>query len=507
MADNYNARKSSVGGGRLSSASSPNPSTTYSVTFQEHYTEVTPLLADHQQQPEDNVFLDHYRRNSAAAMTEDKNATTTTTTEEGDQSPTPQKDANLTRTFSTYGFVGSQEGKRITSFSYDSPLPKYQAVTNNTSIVICGHGSEIGADGTNSCEECAAQVENGLQTAKSQNGHGHPGDDHCHTMIYPAVDKAARVRLITASVLCLVFMTGEIIGGYLAGSLAIMTDAAHLLTDFASFMISLFSLWMATKPATQKMSFGWHRAEVMGALTSVLLIWVVTGILVYMAVERIISQEYDINAEVMLITSGVGVGVNILMGVVLYCQGGSHGHSHFGGSSHGHSHGDGHGKRKEDNINIRAAFIHVIGDFLQSIGVFIAALIIFFKPEWGITDPICTFLFSIIVLVTTITILKDVLMVLMEGSPKGIKFSEVQQTFLSIDGVVIVHNLRIWSLSMDKVALAAHVVIKPSGNTKQILKEASQLIRSKFNFMEITLQIEEYIDAMQDCTQCKVPED
>nr|CAD7606577.1 unnamed protein product [Timema genevievae] len=103
-----------------------------------------------------------------------------------------------------------------------------------------------------------------------------------------------------------------ITGGYLSSSLAIATDAAHLLTDFASFMISLISLWISARPPTRKMSFGWYRAEVIGALTSVLMIWVITAILVYMAIERVISKDFEINAVIMLITSAVGVLVNVV---------------------------------------------------------------------------------------------------------------------------------------------------------------------------------------------------
>ena len=107
-------------------------------------------------------------------------------------------------------------------------------------------------------------------------------------------------------------MIVEVIGGFLANSLAIATDAAHLLTDFASFMISLFSLWVGSRPKSIRMSFGWHRAEVIGALTSVLMIWVVTGILCYMAVQRIITKEYEIEAQIMVITATIGVIVNIM---------------------------------------------------------------------------------------------------------------------------------------------------------------------------------------------------
>ena len=96
----------------------------------------------------------------------------------------------------------------------------------------------------------------------------------------------ARRKLVTATVLCVFFMIAEIVGGVLSNSLAIATDAAHLLTDFASFLISLFAIWMAAKPKSQKMSFGWHRAEVLGATVSVLMIWLVTGILVYLAIMR-----------------------------------------------------------------------------------------------------------------------------------------------------------------------------------------------------------------------------
>jgi len=110
----------------------------------------------------------------------------------------------------------------------------------------------------------------------------------------------------------LLLLTLSLAGGYLSSSLAIATDAAHLLTDFASFMISLFALWVGSRPATRVMSFGWHRAEVLGALTSVLLIWVVTGILVYLAVQRVITRDFEIESTSMLITSGVGLVVNLV---------------------------------------------------------------------------------------------------------------------------------------------------------------------------------------------------
>lgn len=402
---------------------------------------------------------------------------------------------------------------------------------------------------------------------------------HCHRQRTEGVDVKARKKLIIASILCLFFMVAEIIGGYLSNSLAIATDAAHLLTDFASFMISLFAIWIAGRPSTQRMSFGWYRAEVLGALASVVMIWFITAILVWLAIQRVISGDYEVDAKIMLITSALAILVNLIMGFQL-----QHSHSHGGGSSgsssstghgHGHAHGDttktkkpsaipttaietptaplpggilqnsesglilaetnlstnkktysyqncdGHEngaattttmttttatlENEVENINVRAAFIHVLGDVLQSVGVFLAAVVIYFKPEWAIADPICTFVFSVIVLFTTFSIMKDALLVLMEGSPSYLHYAEVMEIFLNIPGVERVHNLRIWALSINKIALSAHLAVAPGANPKKILQEATTAVHLKYNFFETTIQIEDFTPEMEDCQQCTVP--
>lgn len=360
-------------------------------------------------------------------------------------------------------------------------------------VIYCVHGKPSGCCATVVSDQ--SKTGNAIINVPSETIKIDDEDQHCHVNNRPdSIDRKARRKLIIASILCLLFMVAEAVGGVLSSSLAIATDAAHLLTDFASFMISLFALWVASRKPTQAMSFGWYRAEVIGALTSVLTIWVVTGILVYLAAERIRHGDFEIDATIMLITSCFGVLVNLIMGITLH----QHGHSH-GGSAHS-------GEEHSENINVRAAYIHVIGDFLQSFGVLVAAIVIYYWPEWRIVDPICTFLFSILVLITTLNILKDTLNVLMEGLPKGIDFNSVLDTFLSIDGVVRVHNLRIWALSLDKTALAAHLAIKPGINPHDILKTASRKIHSKFNFFEMTLQIEDFQENMENCKQCQCPE-
>ncbi|MCJ8746369.1 hypothetical protein PDJAM_G00141090 [Pangasius djambal] len=350
---------------------------------------------------------------------------------------------------------------------------------------------------------------------------------HCHDSSRALEDreqekKMARKRLYIVSAVCLVFMVGEILGGYFAGSLAVMTDAAHLLVDFTSFIISLCSLWLSSRPATHTLNYGWHRAEILGALLSVFTIWLVTGVLVYLAVERLISDDFEIEGTVMLITSGCAVLANIIMAFTLYQSG--HGHSHGGLSAHGHGHNhakkknpsrtsanyhslenQGHRNKTQENASVRAAFVHVIGDLLQSVSVLVSALIIFFRPEYKIADPICTFLFSLFVLGTTITIMRDILVVLMEGTPAGVDYREVRESLLSIKGVKAVHNLHIWALTMNQAVLSAHVAIDDAAEPQLVLREITQSCFTIHSFHSVTIQLEQQSDQRPDCSLCQDP--
>ncbi|TRZ13339.1 hypothetical protein HGM15179_013770 [Zosterops borbonicus] len=238
-----------------------------------------------------------------------------------------------------------------------------------------------------------------------------------------------------------------ITGGYLAHSLAIMTDAAHLLTDVGSMSVSLFSLWVSNRPPTKAMTFGWYRSETLGALVSVLSIWVVTAALVYLAAARIISNDYEIEARAMLATSACAVGVNLVMAYILHQ------------SPAGHGHGTGAYEQLESSVSCQAAFVHVVGDLLQSLSVLVAATIIYFKPQCKIADPISTLFFSVFVLGSTITILRDVFRVLMEGTPRGLEFDVVKEELLGASGVRGVHDLHLWALTLSHPVVSVHVAV------------------------------------------------
>ncbi|KAM9023297.1 proton-coupled zinc antiporter SLC30A8 [Ara ararauna] len=324
----------------------------------------------------------------------------------------------------------------------------------------------------------------------------------------------ARRKLFVASVICIFFMIAEItgeyvclkraqFGGHIAGSLAVITDAAHILVDLTSFLISLFSLWLASKPPTKQLTFGWHRAEILGALLSMIIIWMVTGVLIYLASLRLLHPDYNIDATVMLITSACAVIANILLSLILHQTG--HGHSH-GAEAREHMSAPLE-KPALSNASLRAAFVHTIGDLFQSLSVLISALIMFFKPEYKIADPICTFVFSIFVLATTITILRDILIVLMEGTSKGFAYDEVKARILAVEKVESVHNLHLWSLTMNQTILSAHVVTADTEGSQKILRDITQALFEHYSFHSITIQIESGEDQKHDCIFCQEPRD
>ncbi|KAK6181245.1 hypothetical protein SNE40_009139 [Patella caerulea] len=360
---------------------------------------------------------------------------------------------------------------------------------------------------------------------------------HCHSKEKNDDKRVAKSKLLIVLCLCLLFMVIEAIGGVLSNSLALFTDVLHLGSDLISFLISLLAIYLSQKPPSRTMSFGYHRAEVVGALFSVLFIWMISGILCYIATLRIIHEHYtDVKADEMLITASLGVVFNLIMvGVlhtnVFYClsvehSNFGHNHSHRPGDSHSHtpfknsSHAS-YGTNNEsdatyqpmeespsssENINVRAAFIHCVGDIIQSLGVFIAALIIKLttEPKYRLADPICTFIFSIIVLFTTINIARDGIRVILEAVPQGISFESIKSELEAIEGVKMVHSLYIWPLTVGRNAVTVHLAKDAELDNPDIMETATRKLKSEFNFSYITVQVEDYnFEIMSKCTDCK----
>ncbi|KAK2522114.1 Slc30a4 [Columba guinea] len=322
--------------------------------------------------------------------------------------------------------------------------------------------------------------------------------------------RKVKQRLTLAALLYLLFMTGELIGGYVANSLAIMTDALHMLTDLSGIILTLLALWLSAKSPTKRFTFGFHRLEVLSAIISVLLVYILMAFLLYEAVQRTIHMDYEINGDIMLITAAVGVAVNLIMGFLLNQSGHLHSHSH----SHPHSHvpqsnppnaaqSGGHG---HSSLAVRAAFVHALGDLVQSIGVLVAAYIIRFKPEYKIADPICTYVFSILVVLTTVRILCDTGVIIMEGVPKHLNVDRIKEDLMKIEDVYSIEDLNVWSLTAGKTTAIVHLQLVPGSSSKweEVQSKARHLLLNTFGMYKCSVQLQTYRqERSKTCASCQ----
>ncbi|RUR30351.1 cation transporter [Vreelandella andesensis] len=280
--------------------------------------------------------------------------------------------------------------------------------------------------------------------------------------------------------IALVFTTGfaavEVFGGLIANSLALLSDAGHMLTDSLSLGVGAFAAWLVKKPASRQHSFGLKRAEVLGALFNVLFMFGVIIFIAYEAIRRM-ADTPAVAGSTVLVIGGLGLLVNIVVAWVLM--------------------------RGEQTINVRGALLHVMGDLLGSVAALVAGAIIYFGGPF-IADPILSLFVSLLILVSAIRLLREVTHVLMEGVPKGIDSHEVGCALVQVDGVCAVHDLHIWSISSNSRALAAHVDVESIGRWEELLPQLQTILREHFNINHSTLQPENSVirrtcDAGTDC--------
>ena len=352
-------------------------------------------------------------------------------------------------------------------------------------------------------------------------------------------NKVAMFKLKVISSVCFTFMTIEFIFGYLAGSLAIMSDATHLLSDLAGFLISLFSLIVALKPADKNFTFGYHRFEVLGALASVLIIWALTVWLLIAAVYRIKHPNPIVGLIMVCIAAGSLV-FNIIMNRILAYNpvvnsmdegmgaikiGDKKENTNINNNNNeeviininnkndmkealldnyttdenskenvnnlGMNESDlEHNLKADENPVIRAAYIHILGDMIQSTGVLLAALVIYLfqdtHPGVRILDPICTFGFAIVVLCITFPVSRDCFYVLLESTPRDLDIESLYNDLSNIKGVISVHDIHLWNISIGRPSIALHIICD---NPNEILKIANQKCK-EYGIKHCTIQTE-----------------
>ncbi len=355
--------------------------------------------------------------------------------------------------------------------------------------------------------------------------------------------KKVKAKLATILTICFLFILIELIGAKISNSIAIFTDVAHLFSDLLGFLFSYISVTLSTRKASDKMSFGLVRAEIIGALSSVIIIWAMSIWIAYEAIVRMVKiinhETILINPKAMLITSFLGFLINLIMAFCLHGEG--HGHSH-GKHKHKHSHGEhnhdhnhDHDHDHEDheeleeledhdeenrilnyeknedeeehellplkkngkknlssiksgeNQNIRAALVHIIGDMVQSLGVILASSIIFFNPTWIIVDPFISIMFTTIAISFSIPVIREIITLLMDSTPGNLDIFSFKDDLKKIKFVEEIHDIHVWNLSFGKPNMTAHIIC--SAHTEYVLKKATLICR-EVGIYHSTIQVE-----------------
>jgi cobalt-zinc-cadmium efflux system protein len=270
-------------------------------------------------------------------------------------------------------------------------------------------------------------------------------------------------RLKLALALSCIYFFAELIGGFLTNSLALLSDAGHMLSDIGALTLSLFAFRIAKRPATVSSTFGYHRVEILAALFNGLTLWLIVGVIFAAAYNRFLDPP-PVESYGMMVVASVGLLVNIVAGAILY---GSHHH----------------------NLNLRGAFLHIVSDALGSVGAIAAGLIMVFTG-WYVADPMISILIGLLILHASWNLVKESLSVLMQAVPKGIRLEDVQKCLEEVEGVSKVHDLHVWAVTSDLFTLSAHAVVENGGDFHQVLNGIEEALKERFNIEHTTIQLE-----------------
>lgn len=287
---------------------------------------------------------------------------------------------------------------------------------------------------------------------------------HSHHHDHSHRDHTNRKVLLISFILITGFMIVEFIGGFLTGSLALISDAGHMLSDSISLFLSFMAMWIAKKPATKTKTYGYKRIEILIALLNGITL---LGISIYIFIEAYhrFFNPVPISSFGMLIIAILGLLVNLLVAFLL---------------TRGNTH---------DNLNMRSALYHVFSDILGSISAIIAAILIYLFG-WHLADSIVSLLVALIVLYSAWNIIRDSIHILMEGVPDHLNIQEIKDSILSLDEVCDVHDLHVWTVTSGFPALSCHVVIEEEIHTQQLLDQLNHMIYEKYAIEHITIQLE-----------------
>lgn len=276
--------------------------------------------------------------------------------------------------------------------------------------------------------------------------------------------KTSRVKpLLFALILTSTFLVAEVIGGFITGSLALISDAAHMLTDVAALVIALVAIKIGQRPADAIRTFGYYRFEILAATFNTILLFMVAIYILYEAYQRL-SHPPEIYSTGMLVIASIGLVVNLISMRLLTAG-------------------------KDKSLNLKSAYLEVWSDMLGSVGVIIGALIIRFTG-WTLVDSIIAVLIGLWVLPRTWILLKESINILLEGVPEGIDLNKLIKTVYTIEGILGIHELHVWGITSDRISLTAHIIIDTKFDPESVLLNVRKLLDTQFGILHTTLQSE-----------------
>ncbi len=288
---------------------------------------------------------------------------------------------------------------------------------------------------------------------------------------------ASKRSLIIALVLISTYMLAEVVGGVISGSLALIADAGHMLTDAAAIAMALVAMYIADRAASAEHTFGYQRTEVLAALVNVVALWVIAGWILFEAYHRTFSETIEVDGLPVLIVGFGGLIINILAAKVLHSS-------------------------SEHSMNVEGALQHVIADMLGSMAVVISAVLILFFHRadsadaflginWMLADPILSVVIAFLIVWNSRHLIKSVMVVLLEGVPEHIDVYKLCSDIEDIPGVTVIHDVHVWTITSGSEAFTAHVLIDPEfSDTRGLLEEIKQLVHDRYGISHVTVQLD-----------------
>ena len=293
-------------------------------------------------------------------------------------------------------------------------------------------------------------------------GHAHDHAGHTHLHVGGA-DQTRRLRIALA--ISAALLVTEFAGGLVANSLALLADAGHLLTDVAALGLSLFVAWFSRRPETPRRTYGYLRLEILAAFVNGGTLLLISALIIWEAVARLRHPE-PVASGLMLVVAVVGFAANLASARVLH-------------------------PASDDSLNLRGAYLHILGDVLGSVGAIGAAVIIAFTG-WTMADPIISIAISLLILIGAWRLVRESTDILLEAVPKTVSMEEVQRCMLSVGGVTAVHDLHVWTVTSGMVAMSGHAVVPDLGAHPGVLEGIrSQMAGMGIGHVTIQLEVED----------------